>query len=117
MSDIQGKTILIMGGSSDGVETVRNANEIGLKTIVVDPMPESPAKRIAWKSYNVNAIDLEALVRIAKAEKVDGVFVALSERLLETYCKLCERLCLPCYCTSEQISVFCDIRKVSSQSL
>ncbi len=97
-----------MGGSSDGVETVRNANEMGLKTIVVDPVPESPAKKIAWKSYDVNAIDLEALAEIAEAEEVDGVFVALSERLLETYCKLCERLRVPCYCTMDQISVFCD---------
>lgn len=108
MDDIRGKTILILGGSSDGVETVKNANDMGLKTIVVDPVPGSPAKKIAWKSYDVNAIDLEALVRISEEEKVDGVFVALSERLLETYCKLCARVGVPCYCTLDQIAVFCD---------
>ena len=108
MKEIAGKKILILGGSSDGVETVRNANDMGLKTIVVDPVPDSPAKKIAWKSYDTDALDLEALVRIGKAEKVDGVFVGLSERLLETYCRLCERLSLPCYCTMEQIHVFCN---------
>lgn len=108
MEDIRGKKILILGGSSDGVETVRNANDMGLKTIVVDPVPGSPAKKIAWKSYDVNAIDLEALTRIGIEEKVDGVFVGLSERLLETYCLLCDRLSLPCYCTLDQIHVFCD---------
>ena len=108
MNDICGKKILIMGGSADGVETVRNANAMGLKTVVVDPVPDSPAKAIAWKSYDVNAIDLDALERICREEQVDGVFVALSERLLETYCRLCGRLGLPCYCTLEQIAVFCD---------
>ena len=108
MDDIRGKKILILGGSSDGVETVKNANDMGMKTIVVDPVSGSPAKKIAWKSYDVDAIDLEALVKISEEEKVDGVFVALSERLLETYCKLCSRIGVPCYCTLEQISVFCD---------
>ena len=108
MNDVNDKTILILGGSSDGVETVRNANDMGMKTIVVDPIPGSPAKKIAWKSYDVDAIDLEALVKICNKEKVDGVFVGLSERLLETYCKLCNRIGAPCYCTLEQISIFCD---------
>ena len=108
MDEIKGKKILILGGSSDSVETVRNANDMGLRTIVVDPVPGSPAKKIAWKSYDVDAIDLEALVKISMEEQVDGVLVGLSERLLETYCLLCERLSLPCYCTLEQIRVFCD---------
>ncbi len=108
MDSIKGKKILILGGSSDGVETVKNANDMGLLTIVVDPVPGSPAKKIAWKSYDVNAIDLEALVKISENENVDGVFVALSERLLETYCRLCTRIRVPCYCNLDQIAIFCD---------
>lgn len=108
MNGLNGKTILILGGSSEGVETVKNANEMGLKTIVVDPVSGSPAKRIAWKSFDVDALDLEALIDICKAEKVDGVFIALSERLLETYYKLCDRIGVPCYCTLDQIAIFCD---------
>lgn len=108
MNDVYGKTILILGGNTDGVETVKNANEMGLKTIVVDPIPGSPAKKIAWKSYDVDAIDLEALVKICEDQRIDGVFVALSERLLETYCRLCAKIGVPCYCTLEQVAIFCD---------
>ena len=106
--DIRGKKILIMGGNAEGMETIRNANDMGLKTIVVDPDPASPGKKIAWKSYDVNAIDLEALLAICREEKVDGVMVGLSERLLMTYSRLCGELGLPRYCTPEQLAVFCD---------
>lgn len=106
--DISGKIILILGGSSESIETVKNANEMGLKTIVVDPVPNAPAKRYAWKFYDTDALDLEVLVSICLSEKVDGVFVGLSERLLETYCKLCARIDTPCYCTLEQLAVFTD---------
>ena len=106
--DIIGKKILILGGSAEGQETVENANAMGLKTIVVDPDPQAPAKKIAWKSYDTDALDLEALTRIGREEQVDGVFVGLSERLLEVYRRLCQRLELPCYCTKEQLEVFCD---------
>lgn len=108
MIDFSGKKILILGGSSESLETVKNANEMGLKTIVVDPVEGSPSKAIAWKSYEADALDLEALVKISEEEQIDGVFVGLSERLLETYCRLCARIGAPCYCTLEQIAVFCD---------
>lgn len=105
---LSGKKIIILGGSSDGVETVRNANNMGMKTVVVDPVPGSPAKKIAWRSYDVNAVDLDALVNICTEESADGVFVGLSERLLETYCRLCSVMGYPSYCSLDQIAVFGD---------
>ncbi|HHX38085.1 MAG TPA: carbamoyl-phosphate-synthetase, partial [Clostridiaceae bacterium] len=106
--NLLGKKILILGGSSEGIETVRNANDMGMKTIVVDPYPDAPAKKIAWKAYDIDALDIEALVKLGEKEQIDGVFVGLSERLLKVYSRVCTRLNLPCYCTLEQIAIFGD---------
>lgn len=99
----EGKRLLILGANPETVSLVKRAKELGVYTIVTDYDPNAYAKQFADKAYNVDAMDLEALVELAGKEKVDGVAVGVAEALLPTYCRLCEILDMPCYTTLEQV--------------
>lgn len=105
------KKVLILGANPETVSLIEKANSMGLYTIVTDYDPNAYAKRFASKAYNVNAIDADALVALAKAEQVDGVLVGVAEALLPTYCEVCKRLGFPCYATPELFDIM--VRKDS----
>lgn len=99
------KKILILGANPETVSLIEKAKEMGLYTIVTDYTPDAYAKQFADKSYDVNAIDVEALVALALEEKVDGVLVGVAESLIPAYCEVCEQLHMPCYSTKEVFEV------------
>jgi formate-dependent phosphoribosylglycinamide formyltransferase (GAR transformylase) len=51
---------------------------MGIYTIVTDYDPNAYAKQFADQAENVNAIDVDALVELAKKERVDGVLVGVA---------------------------------------
>ncbi len=91
------KKILILGANPETVSLILKAKEMGIYTIVTDYDPNAFAKKYADQAENINAVDVDALVELAKREKVDGVVVGVAEALLPAYCKVCERLGLPAY--------------------
>lgn len=99
------KKILILGANPETVSLIEKAKAMGLYTIVTDYDPNAFAKKYADQAENVNAIDADALVELAKREKVDGVVVGVAEALLPTYCKVCERLGMPAYSTTEAFGI------------
>jgi biotin carboxylase len=100
------KRLLILGGNPETRALVDVANELGVFTIVVDPNNSAPAKKIASISVDVDGMDVEAVIRIAKEYQVDGVLVGIADILVPTYQKVCEALSLPCYATSKIINAF-----------
>ena len=50
------KRLLILGGNPETGALVDYANRMGVCTIVIDPNPVSPAKKIASESYDINVI-------------------------------------------------------------
>lgn len=99
------KKILILGANPETVSLVLKAKEMGLYTIVTDYDPDAYAKKYADKAANVNAIDVDALVELAKSENVDGVVVGVAEALLPTYCKVCEKLGMPAFSSLESFEI------------
>lgn len=105
------KKVLILGANPETVSLIEKANAMGLYTIVTDYDPNAYAKKFASKAYNVNAIDVDALVELAKAEQVDGVLVGVAEALLPAYCEVCKQLNMPCYATQDIFDIM--VRKDS----
>ena len=105
-SILEGKKLLILGGNSETVPLVEIANRMGVKTIVTSNVPNEAAKRIAWKSYEVNGMDVPAVVSLARDEQVDGVIVGVADILVPSYCKVCAALGLPSYATQEIVDIF-----------
>ena len=99
------KKVLIMGANPETVSLVLKAKEMGLYTIVTDYDPKAYAKQFADRAENINAVDVDALVELAKREQVDGILVGVAESLLPAYCEVCRRLGMPCYSTAKKLEI------------
>ena len=104
--DLKGKKLLILGANPETIPLVQVAKELGVKTIVTSNNHLDPAKKYAWKSCDVDGLDVPALVSLAREEKIDGVLVGVADILVPAYCKVCAALDLPCYATQEIVDVF-----------
>ena len=106
MKNLYGKKLLILGGNPETIPLVEIANSYGIKTIVASARSTDPAKKFAWKAYTFEGLDVDAVIEIAKNEKVDGVLVGVADILVPMYCKVCKELNFPCYVTEEIVNVF-----------
>lgn len=108
--NLNGKKLLVLGANPETANIVKVAQSLGVYAIVTDYNPDAPAKKVADKSYNIDAMDVDALYKMAINEKVDGVLVGVADPLIAPYQKLCERLNLPCYATKESVYAFTNKR-------
>lgn len=68
------KKILIVGGGVNQMSLVLASKDVGYYVIVIDLAGENcPAYQYADKLYNVSTQDEEAILEIAKKEKIDGI--------------------------------------------
>jgi biotin carboxylase len=100
------KKLLILGGNPETSALVRLANEMGIKTIVTSARHTDDAKKYAWKSFDVDGMDVPGVIALAKEEEVDGVLVGVADILVPSYCKICNALDFPCYATQHIVDVF-----------
>ena len=105
MKHIEGKRLLILGGTTVMINVVNQAHKMGVYTIVTDVNPLSPAKKYADASYNISTGDVDALEKMAKEQKIDGVFAGYDDFNTSIAVELCERLGLPFYASKEQIEI------------
>lgn len=99
MNQIDSKKIAILGGNPETGALVQVANGMGLHTIVLDPYPNSPAKRYAASAYDVDVTNLDAVDLILRDEGVAGVMVGVADPLVPFYQMICERNQMFCYAT------------------
>lgn len=116
--EFEGKKLLILGGNPETSALVRMANNMGIKTIVTSGRHTDDAKKYCWKAYDIDGMDVEGVIEMAKKEKVDGVLVGVADILVPSYCKVCEALDLPCYATQKIVDVFSfkDVFKETCES-
>lgn len=106
--EVKGKRILFLGAIRALCEAVKMAKEMGMYTIVIDYLPDSPAKKVADKAYLVSTTDVDAVVELCKKEKVDGIFTAFTDSMLPYARKICDKLNMPFYASEEQIKLSLD---------
>ncbi|CDF80006.1 carbamoylphosphate synthase [Formosa agariphila KMM 3901] len=102
------KKLIILGGNPETGVLVDVAESMGVYTIVIDPNPNAPAKKMASESYDIDGFDVDNIVRIAKERKVDGVLVGVADILVKPYREICEKLDFPCYATEKAVEAFCS---------
>lgn len=106
MKEFDGKKLLVLGGNPETVPLVEIANSMGIKTIVVSARHSDVAKQVCWKPYDIDGMDVEAVIDVAKKENVDGVLVGVADILVPSYCKVCDALGFPCYATQKIVDIF-----------
>ena len=104
--ELSGKKLLILGANPETVPLVKTANIMGVLTIVTSNRPDDPAKKYAWKSCDVDGLDVPGLIALARQENIDGVLVGVADILVSAYCKVCEALGLPCYAARNIVDIF-----------
>ena len=107
MIDLEGKRLLILGGTRISCEIVRKARSMGIYTLVADfnKIEDSPGKQIADEAVDLSVVDVDAVVEYVQSNFIDGVIVGFNDMLLPYYAEICERCGLPCYGTKEQFEL------------
>lgn len=116
--EFEGKKLLILGGNPETSALVCMANDMGIKTIVASGRHTDDAKKYAWKSSDIDGMDVPGLIALAREEQVDGVLVGVADILVPSYCKVCDVLSLPCYATQRIVDVFAfkDVFKATCEA-
>ncbi|MGI6122417.1 MAG: hypothetical protein ACOYH0_09065 [Saccharofermentanales bacterium] len=101
---IEGKRLLILGGTSSSLDLVGLAKSMGVYTIVTDEKEKDVrvAKQLSDDHAMVSTADIDGLVELVKEKMIDGVFCGPSEFNIRNMIKLCEVSDLTCYTTMDQ---------------
>lgn len=113
MNELKDKRLLILGGSRISCEIVRQAQKMGIYTMVTDwyPLEKSPAKQIADKYFMTSTTDISAMVKLIKDQQIDGVITGFTDSVLPYYGEICKAAGLPCYGTKEQFEILTNKNK------
>lgn len=104
------KKLLILSGASVHVKVVKQAQRMGIYTIVTDYLPvgDSPGKMTADEYWDIDINDVETLAEKCRQQQVDGVLNYCIDPAQLPYQRLCAALSIPCYGTREQFSIMTD---------
>ena len=105
---ITAKRLLILGANPETTRLIMAARRLGVHTTVTDNNPAAAAKRYCDVPLNIDAVDVEALVRFVRDNSIDGVLVGVADRLVRAYQQICQQCALPCFLTQSQCDVFTD---------
>lgn len=84
MSTYNGKKILIVGAGFGQVPAILKAKALGIYTIVIDKNPNALGMTLADEAFEVDIIDKEAALKVAKSFNVDGVMTMQTDLPIPT---------------------------------
>lgn len=88
---------LVLAGGFPQIELLKQLRQRGIKTVLADYYENPVAKPYADKFYRESTLDVPAITRVAKEEKVDFLITCCTDQALLTVAKVSEELGLPCY--------------------
>lgn len=89
------KTLLLLGGSAQQVVAIDTAKKLGYRTILCDYLPDNPGQYHADKFYLTSTTDMEAVLEIARKERIHGIVAYASDPAAPTAAYVAEKLELP----------------------
>lgn len=89
------KKVMLLGGNYYQMTATRAAKRLGYHVISVDYLPDNPAHQFADEYYNVSTLDKEAILKLAKELKIDGIVSYASDVSAPTAAYVAEKLGLP----------------------
>ena len=89
--------ILVLAGGADQIALIKELKLRGHEVVLLDYFENPPAKPYADKHIVASTLDVEAVEKYAKAEKVSLICTACTDQALLTVSYVSERLGLPCY--------------------
>ena len=102
MNELNGKRLLVLGGSLWKEEIKRIASIYGITVLATGNEQKAGIFEIADEKFSVDSTDIPAMKELIHRENVDGVYMGGSEPVIEAASQYLEDLGLPCYCKPEQ---------------
>lgn len=110
---LKDKTLLVMDRTALAACAVQRAKEMGIRTVVANfyKTEDSPSKQIADVAIDIDISDTEAMLKMIKEQKVDGIFVGWTDSHLPFYAKICEAAGFACCGTEEQFDILSNDKR------
>ena len=89
------KKILILGAGVYQVPLIRRARERDLYTVVASTPGNYPGFQLADQVYHTNTTDQEAILKIARAEKIDAITTTGTDVAVVSIGHVCKEMHLP----------------------
>lgn len=86
------KKLLVLGAGIYQVPLIETAKKMGIYTMVASIKGNYPGFAIADKVYYENTVDFDAVLKIAKEEKIDGIVVCGTDVCVPTQGFVCDQL-------------------------
>lgn len=102
------KKLLLLGATNLMGLVCQEAQKHGAFVIATDYYENSPAKKIADKSYMISTTDVDNIVELIHKEHIDGIITGYMDSMLPYYKQICERTNLPCYLTDKSLEFATD---------
>lgn len=99
------KKILLLGGLRYLLPVIESAHKLGYYVITCDYIPDNIAHKYSDKYINASIIDKEAILKIAKDEKIDGIMSFAVDPGVVTAAYVAEQLNLPHSGSYKSISI------------
>lgn len=88
---------LVLAGGYPQIYLLKELKSRGIETLLADYYPNPVAKPYADKFFQESTLDVEAIERVARENKVDFLITACTDQALLTVATVSEKLGLPCY--------------------
>jgi biotin carboxylase len=95
MKAFEGRRLLILGAGPYQVPVIRMARALGCHVITIDYLAANPGHALADAHHVVSTVDKEAVLDVARAERIDGVLTYGSDVSAPTVAYVAEALGLP----------------------
>ena len=89
------KKIMLLGGSAQQVIAIETAKKLGYYTVLCDYLSDNPGQYVTDKFYLVSTTDKDAVLEVAKQEKIDGILAYASDPAAPTAAYVAEKMGLP----------------------
>lgn len=93
--------IMVLAGGFDQIALINGLKERGNEVVLADYFENPPAKKYADRHFQISTLDENAIMNLAKEEKVDLLTTACTDQALLTVARVSEQLNLPCYISAE----------------
>jgi biotin carboxylase len=71
--------ILILGASYYQMDAIKQARALGFTVFTTDNRPENPGHSLADRSFSVDTVDLQGVLALSRAERVDGLLAPCTD--------------------------------------
>ena len=100
------KRLLILGTQFEFTELVKKSVSRGYYTVVCDGYSDGPARAFADKAYTIPVIQIDQIVKLCKAERIDHIITSFSDIMFECMVRIAEKAGLPCYVREDQLDAY-----------